>query len=189
MYKKKKVPEVVVRKKRIPPQKPGQETVHLSTSEEQYTTVPVRKTEQTRDKIFGNNYNTGNIETEHFTEMKIEKEFSENMGDYFNADDYMEHMKLMNEVVEVFNKSQWKELPLTKKFSKDMMPYIFTDLFSSLHEKNFATIDVFISIAEFMDISYERVYEIANLKAKELLIKELEIKYKVLSDRKINRLF
>jgi hypothetical protein len=50
-------------------------------------------------------------------------------------------------------------------------------------------VDIVIAIAEFMDISSERAYEIAGLRIKEALIKELEGKYQRLKNKKINRLF
>ena len=142
-----------------------------------------------RDKIFENNYNMGNFTTESLPEIRIEGEFASNLDDVYNADEYMERKKLMEEVFDAFKNSQWGTLPLTKKFSKELMPYIFNDIFKSLDNKNYSVIDMFICIAEFMDVSYERVYEIAGLRMKEKLIKELEEKYKILSKKHINRLF
>lgn len=146
--------------------------------------------ERKRDKIFENNFNTGNIDSEKLPDIKIEGGYAgSNLQDCYNMEDYAEKKKLLELTVAAFNDSQWKNLPLTKKFSKELMPFIFNDLYKALDGKNFSTIDIFICIAEFMDISYERVYEIAGLKMKEKLIHELESKYKILSKKHINRLF
>jgi hypothetical protein len=143
-----------------------------------------------RDKIFNNDFNTGNIESERFPNIQIDVGYASSiLDDCYNMEDYMEKKKLLELTVEVFEKSQWGNLPLDKKFSKELQPFIFNDLFKGLDDQTFTAIDMFICIAEFMDISYERVYEIAGLKMKERLINELEGKYKMLSKKKISRLF
>lgn len=148
------------------------------------------KPQNKRNKIFANDFNTGNIEIENLPDIKIEVGFAKsNLEDCYNADDYAERKALMDKVYAAFHESQWKNLPLTKKFSKELMPYIFHDLFKAVDEQGYTTIDMFICIAEFMDITYERVYEIAGLKMKERLIHELENKYKILSKKNIKRLF
>lgn len=142
------------------------------------------------DKIFGNNYNTGNIDVENLPDIKIESDFASNqLGDCYNAEEYTEKKALMEAVYDTFKASQWGNLPLNKKFSKELMPYIFNDIYKGVDGRGYSVIDIFISIAEFMDISYERVYEIAGLRMKEKVIMELESKYKVLSKKNINRLF
>ena len=135
-----------------------------------------------RDKIFENNYNMGNVSTEHLPTIKVDSEYA------VEGLDERERKKLMQLAYTIFKASQWGSLPLNKKFSKEIMPYIFNDLFKGM-DNGSAVIDIFICIAEFMDISYERVYDIANLRARERVVKELEDKYRVLSKRHINRLF
>lgn len=152
--------------------------------------VEPKKEEKKVDKIFGNDFNTGNIDSERFPDIQIEAGYASSvLDDCYNMEDYMEKKKLLELTVETFKKSQWGNMPLDKKFSKELQPFIFHDLYKGLDGQGFTTIDIFICIAEFMDISYERVYEIAGLKMKEQLINELEDKYKMLSKKKINRLF
>jgi len=150
----------------------------------------VKVEEKKVDKIFGNDFNTGNIDPEKFPDIQIEAGYADSiLSDCYNMEDYMEKKKLLELTVDVFKKSQWGNLPLDKKFSKELQPFIFSDLYKGLDGQNFTTIDIFICIAEFMDVSYERIYEIAGLKMKEQLINELEDKYKILSKKRINRLF
>ena len=152
--------------------------------------VKKKEEEKKRDKIFGNDFNTGNIDPERFPDIKIETGYADSiLDDCYNMEDYMEKKKILEMTVQVFKESQWGNLLLDKKFSKELQPFIFNDLYKGLDGNNFTTIDMFICIAEFMDVSYERVYEIAGLKMKEQLINELEDKYKMLSKKKINRLF
>lgn len=163
--------------------------IGLKTPKEKKKPEP-KKEEKKVDKIFGNDFNTGNIESERFPDIQIDAGYADSiLDDCYNMEDYMEKKKLLEMTVEVFKLSQWGNLPLDKKFSKELQPFIFNDLYKGLDGNNFTTIDMFICIAEFMDISYERVYEIAGLKMKEQLINELEDKYKMLSRKKINRLF
>jgi hypothetical protein len=152
--------------------------------------VEPKKEEKKVDKIFGNDFNTGNIDPERFPDIQIEAGYANSvLDDCYNMEDYMEKKKLLELTVETFKLSQWGNLPLDKKFSKELQPFIFNDLYKGMDGQGFTTIDIFICIAEFMDVSYERVYEIAGLKMKEQLINELEDKYKMLSKKKINRLF
>lgn len=143
-----------------------------------------------KDKIFGNDFNSGNIDTEKLPSIGIDPIYARSiLDDCLNMDEYHEKKQLLEMTVVIFESSQWGSLPLNKKFSKELQPFIFADLFKGLDGNGYTVIDMFIAIAEFMDISYERVYEIAGLKMKERLINELEDKYRMLSKKKINRLF
>jgi hypothetical protein len=149
-----------------------------------------QKKEDRRDKIFGNDFNTGNITSENLPNIKIETDYSSSyLDDCYDAEEYMMRKDLMQRVYDIFKASQWGNLPLDKKFSKELMPFIFNDLYKGLAERGYPTVEVFICIAEFMDVSYEKVYEVAGIKVKEQILKELESKFKVLSKKKINRLF
>lgn len=143
-----------------------------------------------RDKIFDNDFNIGNINTENLPNIHIETDFATSyLDDCYNTEEYVTRKDLTEKVLVIFNDSQWSTLPLDKKFSKELMPFIFNDLYKGLSGQGYTTVDIFICIAEFMDVSYEKVYEVAGVKVKELLIKEMELKYKILSKKKINRLF
>jgi len=149
-----------------------------------------QKRDDHRDKIFGNDFNTGNIQSHNLPNIKIETDFASSyLDDCYDAEEYMTRKDLMKKVFEIFKESQWNSLPLDKKFSKELMPFIFNDLYKGLADRGYPTVDIFICIAEFMDVSYEKVYEVAGIKVKEQILKELESKFKVLSKKKINRLF
>jgi hypothetical protein len=152
--------------------------------------VPEQEHEHKRDKIFGNDFNTGNVEMFKFPDVQVETVYANKyLDDVYNADDYMDKKSLMEDVYNAFKKSQWKSMMYHKKFPKELMPYIFQDLYSAVIYPGRSAVDIVIAIAEFMDISSERAYEIAGLRIKEALIKELEGKYQRLKNKKINRLF
>lgn len=175
--KKKKGPTPVFDEEMLTGEKPEEETAAPEKSK--------------KDKIFFNDFNTGNIDVEALPSIKIDIGYAKsNLDDCYNADEYAERKDLLEKVYAAFKESQWKNLPLVgKKFSKELQPYIFNDLFKAVDGQGHTTIDMFIAIAEFMDISYEKIYEIAGLKMKERLIHELENKYKILSKKNIKRLF
>jgi hypothetical protein len=58
-----------------------------------------------------------------------------------------------------------------------------------LEETEYTFSEKFVSICDYIQISYTKAYEIAPIKYKELIINELEIKYSILTRRKISRLF
>ena len=75
------------------------------------------KPKRREDKIFGNSFNLGSVEHENFHEVKIETGYAtSNLGDCYDTDDYYQRKKIMDEVVVIFDKSQWHEMPLGKKF-------------------------------------------------------------------------
>jgi len=141
------------------------------------------------DKIFNNDYNSGSIDMESFTTIRVSGDYEDNLDDTYKSDEYMSRKIMSERAMELFKQSQWGGLPLTKKFPKELLTYIFHDIYKGLMEPGTSVVDVVIVVADFMDISYERAYEIAGLRIKELLINELESKYGRLSKNRISRLF
>jgi len=58
-----------------------------------------------------------------------------------------------------------------------------------MEKTEFTFSEKFVSVCDFLSISYSKAYEVIPIKYKEIIINELEDKYKVLSRRKIGRLF
>ena len=146
--------------------------------------------EKKRDKIFDNDFNTGNISTENLPNIRVDFSYaSGNLSEYYTADEYYEKTELTQLVYKSFKESQWGNLPLNKKFSKELMPFIFKDILKDIDGKGYSATDMFICIAEFMDVTYEKAYEAAPLRIKERIIKELDNKYHLLKKKNIKRLF
>lgn len=142
------------------------------------------------DKIFDNTYNTGNTETQKLPDIHINGDYaSSRLEDCYDSEQYAIKKDLLAKVYEIYKVSQWKDMPNDKKFPKELAPFIFQELWAGLAGNAHSATDMFIAIAEFMDTSYEKVYEAAGLKVKEQIIRELETKYKLLNRKKINRLF
>jgi hypothetical protein len=142
------------------------------------------------DKIFYNDYNTGNIDTEVFTSVSIDQHYSDSfLGDCYNAEEYEEKKALQKILLASFEKSEWKNFPKEKKFPKDQISPLFQYLFSCIDKNGHTNVDMFLSIAEFLDISCDKLFDAASSDIKEYIINELNDKYKILSKRKISRLF
>ena len=176
-----------VKKKPVPLFEDEQENKQHEQEQQQAAQEAPKRRE---DKIFGNSFNLGNVEHENFHEVKIEAGYATaNLGDCYDTEDYYQRRKILDEVVIIFEKSQWHEMPLGKRFPKEVLPYIFQELYTGLQGCGYTSVDMFIAITEFMDLPYEKVYEATGLAVKEQLIKELEVEHGTLAKKKINRLF
>jgi len=143
-----------------------------------------------KDKIFDNAFNSGEAGYRKLPDIKAEDDYADRrLNHVYEPKDYDMKLKLDMMCSDAFNESQWSGLPLNKKFSKDLMPYIFQDLFKVLDVDGHSVIDCFIAIAEFMDVSYEKVYWAAGLEVKARLIAECNAKFGSLDRKDIDRLF
>lgn len=143
-----------------------------------------------RDKIFGNAYNSGETGYHDLPDIKAEVDYAgRHLGHVYDSEEYNMNMKLSQMCSDAFDKSQWAGLPLNKKFSKELMPYIFQDLFKVLDVDGHSVMECFIAIAEFMDVSYEKVYWSAGNEVQKRLIAECNAKHGSLDKKNINRLF
>ena len=142
------------------------------------------------DKIFGNDYNQGNLEYENFSELKVDTEYSGSyLDNFYNSEEYTERKEMDEKILEMFEESRWSNFSIRKKFPKDHLPHIFNYLRKGLEGQGHTATDMFIAIAEFLDVNYEKLYELIGVKYKEEILIELEKKYKVLSSKKEKRLF
>lgn len=143
-----------------------------------------------RDKIYGNAFNSGETGYHDLPDIRAEGDYAgRNLGHVYDSEAYNMRIKLSKICSDAFDESQWSGLPLNKKFSKELMPYIFQDLFKVLDVDGHSVVDCFIAIAEFMDVSYEKVYWSAGNEVQKRLITECNLKFGSLDKKDINRLF
>lgn len=138
------------------------------------------------DKIFNNRYNTGDIEYEVFGKIQVHEKFlpRDVFEEYANT-------KLQDELYEIFVKAEfYEEYSKNKKVVRSDVSRVYYYFDDNLQNtKAISPIEKFISIAEFMSIPYEQLYEELAPSYKEALLRELDRKYKIFSKRKIKRLF
>ena len=138
------------------------------------------------DKIFNNRYNTGEIEYELFGKIQVHEKF-------LPQDIFQEYVnnKLQDELYEIFVTADfYEEYSKNKKVVRSDVARVYYYFDNNLENtKEISSIEKFIAIAEFMSISYEQLYEELAPVYKEVLLRELDEKYKIFSKRNIKRLF
>jgi len=139
------------------------------------------------DKIFGAHNNpTKESDFDENFEIDQNHKFIET---HFDEEDYLYKKKLEETVYEAFQTSRWFPLSYKKKIPKDLIPHLFQEILDKLNETEFTFSEKFVCICDYIQIPYTKAYEITPIKYKEIIINELEAKYKILSKKKINRLF
>jgi hypothetical protein len=138
------------------------------------------------DKIFNNRYNTGEIEYEVFGKIQVHDKFlpKDVFEEYTNS-------KLQDELYEIFaNSDFYEEYSKNKKVVRSDVSRVYYYFDDNLENtKSISPIEKFIAIADFMSIPYEQLYEELAPVYKEVLLRELDDKYKIFTKRKIKRLF
>jgi hypothetical protein len=142
---------------------------------------------QLGDKIFGAHNNPANDNSyQESYEINISHSMLE--GSY-DEEEYLHRKKLEETVFTAFQSSRWYPLSYKKKIPKDLIPHLFQDVLEKLEETEFGFSEKFVVICDFINIPYIKAYDLIPAKYKEIIINELEVKYGVLSRRKIKRLF
>lgn len=142
---------------------------------------------QLGDKIFGahNNPTKDNDYNDSFDIDQTHNILSET----YDEEDYLHKKKLEELVYEAFQTSRWFPLSYKKKIPKDLVPHLFQEILEKLEDTEYSFSEKFVSICDYVQIPYAKAYEITPIKYKEMIINELEIKYSILSKRKIRKLF
>ena len=139
------------------------------------------------DKIFGAHKNpTKEADYSDNFEVDSNHKFVET---YYDEQEYLHKKRLEEVVYEAFQTSRWFPLSYKKKIPKDLIPHLFQEVLEKLDETEFSFSEKFVCICDYIQIPYTKAYEIAPIKYRELIINELEVKYKILSKKKIKRLF
>lgn len=140
------------------------------------------------DKIFNNRFNTGEMDFDLFGAITKIDVGSANDDD--NIDEYTGH-EFQKTLYEIFLVSPfYEEYSKHKKVPKNEAAKIYYYFEERIpHTKDLSKLDLFIHIAEFMTIEYGVLYNELGAPSKELLLKELDVKYNIFKKRNIRRLF
>lgn len=142
---------------------------------------------QLGDKIFGA-HNNPTKDYDHVDNFEVDKA-NLLIGESYEEEDYLHNKKLEELVYAAFQTSRWFPLSYKKKIPKDLVPHLFQEVLEKLDETEYSFSEKFVSICDYVQISYAKAYEITPIKYKEIIINELELKYQILSKKKITRLF
>jgi len=146
----------------------------------------------TRDKIFNNDFNIGNLEFEKFEHLpQIDQTYSDNLlGECYNSIDYARKQALEVLIDEFFKKTEYTEyLESKKKIPKRILPLIYVSIVEQFKGEEFTPSERFIAIAEYFGIRYEMLYENIPLLMREALVRELDETYEILKRKGLKKLF
>jgi hypothetical protein len=139
------------------------------------------------DKIFGA-HNNPTKDVSYNESFEIDYT-NPTIDDYFDEEEYLYRKRLEETVYEAFQSSRWHPLNFKKKIPRDLLPLLFQEVLEKMGENEFSFSERFVCICDLISIPYVKAYEVIPIKYREIIISELEIKYGVLSKRKIKRLF
>lgn len=144
------------------------------------------------DKIFDNDYNTGNLDFEEYTNLpKVDSFYAEdNLRECYDSYEYTRKFDLEVLVDKHFNDSEFgKILANKKKIPKQILPNLFIAIKSGFTNNDYTASEIFICIADYFTISYDILYENISSIHRAELVKELDKKYNILDKRGIKKLF
>jgi hypothetical protein len=160
----------------------GTENIYEGTGDPEAPKRP-----QLGDKIFGA-HNNPSAETDYRENFDLDTQHRF-LEDSFDEEEYLHRKKLEETVFTAFQSSRWYPLSYKKKIPKDLIPHLFQDVLEKLDGTEFGFSEKFVVICDFVSIPYTKAYELIPAKYKEIIVNGLEIKFGILSRKKIKRLF
>lgn len=107
----------------------------------------------------------------------------------YNDEDYRHAAALSEKIYQVFHQSRWCALGPNKKIPKDLIPFIFQEMFEATQETDFGMVEKFVAICDFMNVSYLKAYELIHMKYREQIVSEMDGKFGILSKKKIKKIY
>lgn len=150
-----------------------------------------KKSRDKSDKIFDNSYNSGTIDFEQFSEIQILSEYEKNqLAPYYEAQDYYRTEKLIINIDSIWKRTEWyKSFGQVKKIPKHVLSEIFTYITLNIEDKTYTNCELFVGIADFLDVMYKILYEMIPPVYKIKILKEIDEKYKILDKNDTISLF
>lgn len=107
----------------------------------------------------------------------------------YNDEEYRHASALNEKIYQVFHESRWCALGPNKKIPKDLIPFIFQEMFEATQETDFSMVEKFVAVCDFVNVSYQKAYDLIHMKYREQIVNEMDKKYGILSKRKIKKIF
>lgn len=107
----------------------------------------------------------------------------------YNDEEYRHASALNEKIYQVFHESRWCALGPNKKIPKDLIPFIFQEMFEATQGTDFSMVEKFVAVCDFVNVSYQKAYELIHMKYREEIVNEMDKKYGILSKRKIKKIF
>ena len=149
--------------------------------------TPKRK----EDKIFGNDFNSGNLDFEFFGTIKVKEEFDTTGPEFTdNAHTSWEKMQLQEELYDIFEESDFRQkYAKIKKVPKNEMVKIYYHFANNISKGKYTGVQIFLEIAGFMNMNFKDMFHQLLPVDKQTIVQELDDEYHVLKKRNVKRLF
>lgn len=143
------------------------------------------------DKIFNNDYNTGNLDFEEFGVPRVDQEYVDAyMESYVDSNAYHARMEIMQKIDDFFKDTDiGKVIGMKKKIPKQMLGKIYLMNREAFKPGELSEVEYFTNLADYFGMSYEVLYENIPAVYRETLVRELDHKYQVLKKKGIRKLF
>lgn len=144
-----------------------------------------------RDKIFNNDYNTGNLDFEEYGIPKVDQDFvDKHMESLYDSNEYYQKMKNMEKLNEFYKDTEISQIiGIKKKIPKQLISRLYLDLRGAFEIGELQETEYFTLLGEYFGLSYEVFYENIPAIYRESLVRELDQKYGILKRRGIKKLF
>jgi hypothetical protein len=138
----------------------------------------MRKNRSHADPILDNAYNTGTVEIESFSSLKVDEQYAvDYMGSGGNMYDDYRLDALMDGFYSTFTESKYGKIYTgkneKKKIPKSSLPAIFEELKSSIEDESYSNCEVFTCISDFLGISPKVLWESIHNSYQEEILNEL----------------
>jgi hypothetical protein len=143
------------------------------------------------DKIFGNDYNTGNLEFEFYGKMKPATGDADTLNSAFTDNSFSSYERklLRDELFIIFKAAPFYQKYIeTKRTKKAEMFNIYYHFVKNIKGK-YSVIQTFTEIANFMNMNYKDMYHLLLPNDKQDIIQELDDEFNILEKKSIKRLF
>jgi len=150
-----------------------------------------KKSRRPGDKIFDNKFNRGEVDVVPFEKVvELDKQYINTvMSDCYNAYDYFRIAKLNKIISEIYKGTKWDEAYVSKRVPKFELSEIFEYLRSRIEDTTYSEIEIFVEIADCLDVKYKTMYEMVPNLQKKKLLEELNEAFDIEKKIKTYRLF
>ncbi len=150
-----------------------------------------RKKKKTNDKILHNKYNRGDVEYTDFSEPKIDVSFRMGrLNDSYDSYDSYRMLELNNYIYTIYKNTTWERVyDTTKRIPKQDLSEVYSFLKERITDTTYTNSEIFVTIAQFLDVNMGILYSMIGPAYKEELIEELKVYRPKLIKNKIAPLF
>lgn len=171
------------------------ETMPSEVKEEVVTEIKPKhnrfKRRNANDKIMDNKYNRGEIDYMEYSDPKIDESFRMGrLNESYDSYDHYRMMKLNEQILDIYSGTIWdKSYDKNKRIPKQELSEVYFYIKDKLTDTTYTNAEIFITIAQFLDVNMNILYNMVGPAYKEELVEEMRIYRPKLIKDKIAPLF